>query len=211
MARPKRAKSATVSAPASAGSQEQKQHLLERIGDLPFLSIVRHFPEMRQKNSRLLHRPNNRVPFRHRLILHANQRTATNSGFRPLVTRNFSRLSWYRAALRRAPYQIMGIDVARGIAARRRQAEDAADGRWSPGSAAMLHAGRHEQPVERSEVLGACHRVGDQPVVVDRGLRRDRRVIPTVRGFGVARNAPPNRRRRIKPGTIPRTAPSSRH
>ncbi len=62
----------------------------------------------------------------------------------------------------------------------RRQAEHAADGVGARASAAMLHAGRHEQPVERPEVLNAAHRVCDRLEVVDRALRRDRRVVPAV-------------------------------
>ncbi len=81
-------------------SQQQKQHLLERIGDLPFLSIVRQVLKMRQENRRLLQSPGRRVPFRHRPILQANQRTATDSDFRSLVTRKFSRLPWGRSLIR---------------------------------------------------------------------------------------------------------------
>ena len=65
--------------PRQRRRQHQEQHLVERIGDLPLLPVVRQVLEMRQENSRLPHRPNSRVPFRHRPILQANQRIATNS------------------------------------------------------------------------------------------------------------------------------------
>ncbi len=78
--------------PRQRRRQHQKQHLVERIGDLPLLPVVRQGLEIRQKNRRLPHRPGSRVPFRHRPILRANQRITTNSARRPFVTRIFSRL-----------------------------------------------------------------------------------------------------------------------
>src|SRR5271157_5320670 len=61
LARPKRAMSATDSAPASADAKHQKQHLVERIGDLALLPVVRQVLEMRQEaenwENRALRRP----------------------------------------------------------------------------------------------------------------------------------------------------------
>ena len=55
--------------PRQRRRQHQKQHLVERIGDLPLLPVVRQGLEIRQENRRLPHRPGSRVPFRHRPIL----------------------------------------------------------------------------------------------------------------------------------------------
>ena len=82
--------------PRQRRRQHQKQHLVERIGDLPLLPVVRQGLEIRQKNRRLPHRPGSRVPFRHRPILRPNQRITTDSARRPFVTRIFSRLPWVR-------------------------------------------------------------------------------------------------------------------
>ncbi len=65
--------------PRKRRRQHQEKHLLERIGDLALLSVVRQVLEIREEDSRLRHRPNSRVPFRHRPILQANQRIATDS------------------------------------------------------------------------------------------------------------------------------------
>ena len=80
--------------PRQRRRQHQEQHLVERIGDLSLLPVVRQVLKMRQENSRLLHRPTSRVPFRHRLILQANQRIATDSDHKAIVTNYFSRLPW---------------------------------------------------------------------------------------------------------------------
>ena len=48
---------------------------------------------MRKENSRLLHRPSSRVPFRHPPILQAKQRIATDSASCPLVTHRFQSIA----------------------------------------------------------------------------------------------------------------------
>ena len=86
LAWPQRAMSAAVSAPR----QHHQQHLVKRIGELSLLadSPASHrnapgkqsFPSPRQKPR----------PLRHRPILHANHRIATDSAFQQSVMRCFS-------------------------------------------------------------------------------------------------------------------------
>ena len=76
--------------PRQRRRQHQKQHLVERIGDLPLLPVVRQGLEIRQKNRRLPHHPGSRVPFRHRPILRPN--SEDHDRFQPVVhlSREFS-------------------------------------------------------------------------------------------------------------------------
>ena len=79
--------------PRQRRRQHQEQHLVERIGDLALLPVVRQVLEMRQENSRLLHRPSSRVPFRHRPILQANQRITTDSASRTVCHAKFQSIA----------------------------------------------------------------------------------------------------------------------